>query len=100
MNKNRTFREYMTGEMSDNGKAAVYLSVALEEYIKDGDIAAFLVALRTVVDANGGIARLAQTSGLNRQHLHRMLTGNGNPTLETLKSILSPLGLTIAIHPK
>lgn len=53
----RTWREVSTEHMKKNPKtAAAYLKVALDEYEKDSDTSALLVALRTVVEALGAAA--------------------------------------------
>ena len=59
----------------------------------------FLLALNNVVDAAGAVKAVAEDADISRQHLHRLLSGNGNPTLETTVSILNALGLTIDIKP-
>ena len=66
-----------------------YLDRAL---VKGGD-RAFLVALKDVVDAQGGMTWLTSQVDLERQSLYRILSRHGNPTLETLRSILKVLGL-------
>lgn len=39
----------------------------------------FLMALRNVADAHGGIGVLSDITTLNRQNLYRMLSEDGNP---------------------
>lgn len=95
----RTFREYLKETLTDPKEAAVYLNTALEEYDKDKDIEAFLLALRTVTEANGGISELAKKTNLNRQHLYRTLSSRGNPRLSTLETVLHGLGFRLAIVP-
>ena len=46
------------------------------------------VALRTVADAVGGMAALAQRTGLSQETLYRTLSEKGNPRLDTLSAIL------------
>jgi probable addiction module antidote protein len=77
----------------------VYLSVALEEYEKDGDTEAFLLALRDVTEAQGGIAKLAERTKLNRQNLYKALSDKGNPRLETVGAILHGLGFRLSVEP-
>ena len=55
----------------DPGEAARYLSACLE----DEDPRMFLIALRDVADAYGGVRSLANRTGLNRESLYRMLSG-------------------------
>jgi probable addiction module antidote protein len=75
-------------------RAAAYLNAALEE----GDPEVFLLALRNVADAHGGIAQLAEKAHLNRENLYRMLSESGNPELRSLDAILHALGLRLAIE--
>jgi len=93
------FRDYLIEKLRDPEETAVYLSVALEEYEEDQDVDAFLLALRTVVDARGGVSELAKRTGLNRQHLYRALSEKGNPTWSTLGAILTGLGFRFTIEP-
>ena len=51
----RKYRDYLIEELADREKAISYLQTALEEYQTDGDMPALLLALRSVVEAQGGI---------------------------------------------
>ena len=37
--------------------------------------------------ARGGVAKLAENASLNREHLYRMLSENGNPELRSLEAL-------------
>ena len=65
--------------------------------LAENDSAAFLIALKDVVEATGGMGRLAGRIGLKRPSLYKILSKNGNPTLETLQEILKPLGLRVSV---
>jgi probable addiction module antidote protein len=95
----RNFRDYWKDKLMDQTEAVSYLNVALEEFEKDSDVDAFLLALRTVTEANGGISELAKKTNLNRQHLYRSLSNKGNPRLNTLEAVLHALGLRLSIVP-
>jgi len=97
--KPRTWREVATERMADPKAATAYLRLALVEYERDGDATALLVALRTVVDARGGIGALARATGLNRQTLYRTLEGKHSPRLDTLSAILRFCGLALNLRP-
>ena len=89
-------KNYKTGlikRLRDPGYAAEYLAQVLAE--KDG--AAVLIALKDVVEAGGGVGQLAGRVGIKRPSLYKILSKNGNPTLETLQEILGPLGLRISV---
>lgn len=95
----RTFRDYLKEKLKDPAEAVSYLNTALEEYEKDKDTEAFLIALRTVTEVKGGITELAKKTDLNRQHLYRTLSKRGNPRLNTLEAVLHGLGFRLSIVP-
>lgn len=45
-----------------------------------------------------GMTELARRAGVGRQALYNALSENGNPTLETLTSVLSALGLQLTVQ--
>jgi probable addiction module antidote protein len=77
--------------LRDRAEAAAYLTAALA----DGDKDVFLLALRHVADAHGGIGRLAR---LARVSLYRTLSARGNPELRSLGAVLECLGLRLAVE--
>lgn len=79
--------------LRDRETAAAYLNIAA----KDEDPAAFLQALRKVTEAMGGISRIAERTGLNRQQLYRMLSKNGNPEFKSLQKLLGATGLGLNV---
>jgi probable addiction module antidote protein len=80
--------------LGDPVNAAHYLNACLE----DPDPHVFLMALRDVADAHGGIGTLAEDSRLNRESLYRMLSESGNPSLTSLAAVLKSLGLRLAVE--
>ena len=95
-------RDFQTSFIEELAKSKntqkLYLQTALEDYEKDKDLAAFLLALRTIAIAKGGISILAQKTKLNRQSIYKALSANGNPTFSTLDLILNSLGLSFVIR--
>ena len=89
----KNYRTDLKKRLCDPEYAAAYLARVLAEK----DSAAFLVALKDVVEAGGGVGRLAGRVGLKRPSLYKILSKNGNPTLETLQEILEPLGLRVSV---
>ena len=85
--------------LSDPERARAYLEVALEEYARDQDKSALLLALKDVATARGGLGRLARQANLNRAHVYRALSANGNPRLDTMEKILNSLGFRLSIEP-
>ncbi len=99
MGRYREFKDYHIGKLRDPEEARVYLSVALEEYEEDGDAEAFLLALRDVAEARGGLTKLAERTKLNRQNLYKALSEKGNPRLQTVGAILHELGFRLSVEP-
>lgn len=89
--------DYQSGlhkRLADAEYAAGYLSACAEEG-QD----AFLLGLRDVAEAMGGVARLADDADLNRESLYRLLSQDGNPKLSSLFAILDAFGLQIQCVP-
>ena len=74
MVKTESYRANLLEALKDPETAAEYLSACLD----DGDVEVFLLALRDVAEAQGGIRKLSGRAGLNRENLYRMLSGSGN----------------------
>jgi probable addiction module antidote protein len=91
------YEEWLINSLGNKKEAAAYLQVALEEYQKDNDTEALLVALRHVAEAQGGISTLARKTQLNRESLYKTLSGKGNPKLQTLGILLNGLGFQLSI---
>ena len=99
MNKSRPFEEYLIEKLKDPQYARTYLETALEEYGKDQDSEAFLLALRDVAEAQGGLGKLSEETGLNRAGIYKALSQRGNPRLDTMEKILRSLGFRLSIEP-
>jgi probable addiction module antidote protein len=91
----KSYEKFLQEELRDPELAAAYLTAALAE----GSTEELLLALRSVADAHGGLGAVAETAQLNRQTLYRTLSGQGNPTIYTLLSVLRALGLSLAFTP-
>lgn len=91
----KSFQDDLLLKLKDSEFAATYLKAALDETMIDGNTEAFLLALKNVVEARSKVSNVAQKAEINRQHLYKLLSGEGNPTLETMISILGAVGLAI-----
>lgn len=88
--------EWLTQQLRDPELCVAYLNAALAE----GDQAAFMLALRNVAKARGGVAAMARVTGMNRVALSRALSEGGNPELRSLTRILEASGLEFKVVPK
>lgn len=96
MRKFRKFKDLHIDLLKNPKDAKAYLEVALQSFEKD-DKRAFLLALRDVAEAQGGLAKLAERTQLNRQNLYKALSEQGNPSLDTMLIILQGLGFRFSL---
>ena len=75
--------------------AAEYLKAALEDSDEPGVL---LIALRRVAQARGGIAKVANSAGVERESLYRALSARGNPRLSTLVAVAKAVGLKLTVE--
>lgn len=80
-------------DLKDLDFAAAYL----EEMLAEDDMQGFLIAVRNVAKANGGMQQLAEETSLGRESMYKALSENGNPQFATLKDILAALGLRFSV---
>lgn len=89
------YDDYLLNELKDLDYAAGYLTACLQE---GEDV--FLIAVRNVAIAQGGMKELSSATKLNRESLYDMLSKKGNPRLASITSVLDTLGFKIAFEPK
>jgi probable addiction module antidote protein len=92
--KSAAYQPRLRRALRDRGEAAAYLTAALA----DGDKDVFLLALRHVAEAHGGVGKLARRAHLNRVSLYRTMSARGNPELRSLGALLESLGLRLAVE--
>ena len=85
--------DWLAGQLKDDDFAAHYLTAAEQ----DLEPAMFTAALRHVIDARGGLAKVADKGKPSRQSLYKAfpLTGQGNPTAKTMFAALRVSGLQL-----
>ena len=89
----KNYRDDLLKRLEYPHYAAEYIAQVLAEK----EARAFLIALKDVVEADGGMGSLAGRVGLKRPSLYKILSKKGNPTLATLQEILKPLGLRVSV---
>lgn len=99
MAKNKKYQEWLLTQLKDHDEAVAYLNAALEESLKGDEESKhlFLVALRNVAEAQGGIGFLAKKSHVGRESLYKSLSGQGNPKWSTLVSLFTGMGLNFRL---
>ena len=95
MRQQSDYQKDLIEALQDPQEAAAYLNAAIEE----GDRETFLLALRNVAEAHGGMKTIAEKAHVNRESLYRTLSRRGNPEIKTLFNLLNGMGLRLAVEP-
>lgn len=88
------FDLYLEEGLKDAEMAAAFINAAIEE----NDSTYLPIALGKVAKAHG-MAEVSSESGIGREALYKMLSGEGNPGLANIIQILHACGLTLAVQP-
>ena len=89
------YEEMLLRELTNHEFAAEYLSAAFQEPEPE----VFLLALRHVVQANGGVSNLVEKAHISRQNVYDILSENSNPRFNNFVAIVRSLGFNISFHP-
>jgi len=92
--KTSSYRQSLLAALLDPVEVSAYLNAALEDSPE-----AFLKALKNVAQARP-MAKVAKDAGVQRETLYRSFSEQGNPTFETLSSVLGALGMKLSITPE
>ena len=90
-----SYHEDLIRSLRNPETASLYLNEALEE----GDKDFFLQALRHVLEAQGGMTRLARDTKLNRVSIYKMLGSKGNPAFDSILRLLKAAGVRFTVTP-
>ena len=93
--KSVDYQPFLLEDLKNLDYAAGYLTAALEE-----SESVFLLAVKNLAQAQGGMSALATATSLNRENLYSMLSKKGNPRLASIKKVLNELGLEVKFLPK
>lgn len=91
--KSISYQDYLIESLKNPEEALGYLNAALE----GGDINVFLLALRNVIEARGGITTLAEKTKKGRTSLYKTLSEKGNPYLKSTNDILLAIGMHLSV---
>lgn len=93
--KHRDYHKSLIQDLQNQKEALAYLNAAFI----DEDQRVFLLALKDVLEAQGGnFSGLSKKTQLNRENLYRMFSKKGNPKLTNLRLVLHVLGWELAIQ--
>jgi len=99
MRKMGTLREYLVEVLADPAEAIGHLEAILEDYQIFQNPAVVLNALQTVVEAQGGISKVAKQVDMDPQLLSKVLSNEDTPLIDALGIVLKALGYQLSIKP-
>ena len=92
MGKTVTTRYDVAGHLRTPEEMAAYLEACLEE--ADGDAALVAKALGDIARAKG-MTQVASDAGVSRESRYRALSGERNPSFDTILKVIHALGLRL-----
>ena len=99
MRKMRTLREYLIKRLVDKERAIGYLQAILDDYYIYGGAAVVKDALDTIVEAQGGVSKVAKHVDMDPQLLSKVLSDEDTPLIDALGIVLKALGYQLLIAP-
>src|SRR4051812_47380895 len=94
--RTRDYEKDLIESLKSPAEAVAYLNAHLEDNSDEAE-ELFLLALRDVARAHG-FSEVAERADLGRESLYKALSGDGNPRLSTLRSLLKALGLKLSVE--
>lgn len=88
--KSIDYLPYLQRRLGNLDYAAGYLTACYEEGPE-----VFLLGIRIVAEAHGGLRKLAKKTELSRENLYDMLSKSGNPRFSSLTAVLDELGIEL-----
>ncbi|MBT5466717.1 MAG: putative addiction module antidote protein [Candidatus Marinimicrobia bacterium] len=92
MNKTKTTPYDVAEHLRTPEESAAYLEACFEE--ANGDAAFIAKALGDIARARG-MSQVAQDTGLSRESLYKALSGERNPSFDTVLKVMDALGLRL-----
>ena len=85
-------------DSADYLNTAEDIAAYLDAYLEDSSPEELRKALDTVARSHG-VSDLARRSGISRPGIYKALGEDGNPSFETMRSILAAMGLRLTVEP-
>jgi len=96
MAKIKTTRYDVAEHLRTPEEMAAYLEACMEE--ADGDTAFIAKALGNITRAKG-MSQVARDAGVSRESLYKALSGERNPSFDTILKVIGALGIKFHAEP-
>ena len=93
------WRNFLLGQLARREAAIDYLHITLEEYQVDSNTPFFLKEIQTVIEAQGGVEKVAKRTAMSPETLLQILSSEEAPHFDTFLIILKALGCRLSIEP-
>jgi DNA-binding phage protein len=101
--ENINFNDDLNEHLKDVNEQALWLQVALDEYLSDGNFDAFYACLEKIIEVrNISVRKMSKDLELSRSNIIKLLDGQTKtaPKIDTLVKIFDYLNFEIKILPK
>ena len=101
--ENISFENDLKEHLQDVNEQALWLQVALDEYLQDGNFDAFYACLEKIIEVrNISVRKMSKELELSRSNIIKLLDGQTKtaPKIDTLVKIFNYLDFEIKILPK
>lgn len=85
-------------DSADYLNTAEAIAAYLDAYLEDSTPEELRTALDTVARSHG-VSDLSRRSGLSRPGIYKALGQDGNPSFETIRTLLAAMGLRLTVAP-
>lgn len=99
MRKMGIWRDYLIEVLADRDEAIGHLEAILEDYQIFQNPAVVLNALQTVIEAQGGVSKVAKQVDMDPQLFSKVLSNEDTPLIDALGIVLKALGYQLSIKP-
>lgn len=99
MRKYRSYKQYLIEKLKDPEEASAYLNACLEEALETNEMGIFQLAVRDVVEAQGGIAEVSAKMNVGRESFYKSLSEKGKPRFSTIIQTIRACGFEMEFHP-
>jgi probable addiction module antidote protein len=99
MRRYRSYKQYLIESLKDPEEASAYLKACLEEALETNEMGIFQLAVRDVVEAQGGITEISSKMNVGRESFYKSLSPTGKPKFVTIMQALKACGFEMDFHP-
>lgn len=103
LKENVNFKDDLNEHLQDVNEQALWLQVALDEYLQDGNFDSFYACLEKIIEVrNISVRKMSKELELSRSNIIKLLDGQTKtaPKIDTLVKIFNYLDFEIKILPK